>query len=377
MPHKAIKYRLYPTDKQAEYFNKNFGCCRKLWNLMLADKIAYYEKTKKQLKTKPTDYYNDYPFFREVDSLALSSVNANLNKAYNDFFSSLKGGKKKKGFPKFKSAKRSRRSYKTSNQGTTVRLTDNSIKLPKIGFIKAKIHRRPEPDWRLLSATISQDPDGKYYVSVCFECPEPNITQVPVTEDKAIGLDYKSDGLYTDSNGKTAGSPKYYRKTQKDLAKLQRQLSRKKKDSNNYNKARLRVARKHKHIANKRLDYLHKKSTEITNQYDTICVETLNMRTMANKGFHNGKATLDNGYGIFLKLLEYKLKDRGKHFVKVDKWFPSSQLCYCCGTQHKSMKNLSQRIFVCSCGYKNDRDINAAMNIKKEGLQLLTISAVA
>ena len=220
------------------------------------------------------------------------------------------------------------------------------------------------------SATISQDKDDKFYVSVLFEF-DKTINQVPIS-DNAIGLDYKSDGLYADSNGNVCGSPKYYRKSQKKLAKLQRQLSRKEKGSNNRNKAKLKVAKLQKHTANQRLDFLHKKSTEIANQYDVVCVESLDMKNMSNKGFGNGKATLDNGYGLFLTMLEYKLADRGKYFVKVDKWYPSSQLCYCCGKQHKEMKNLLARQFVCGCGYKNDRDTNASLNIKKEGLRLLT-----
>ena len=181
----------------------------------------------------------------------------------------------------------------------------------------------------------------------------------------------KSDGLYGDSNGNVCGSPKYYRKSQKKLARLQRQLCRKEKGSNNSNKARLKAARLHRHTANQRLDFLHKKSTEIANQYDVVCVETLDMRNMSNKGFGNGKATLDNGYGLFLTMLEYKLSDRGKYFVKVDKWYPSSQLCYACGKQHKEMKNLLIRELVCDCGYSDDRDLNAALNINKEGLRLL------
>ncbi len=143
--------------------------------------------------------------------------------------------------------------------------------------------------------------------------------------------------------------------------------------ANNRNKARLKVARLQKHIANQRLDFVHKKSTEIANEYDVVCIESLDMKNMSNKGFGNGKATLDNGYGLFLTILEYKLTDRGKYFIKVDKWYLSSQLCYACGKQYKEMKNLLTRQFVCDCGYKNDRDTNVSLNIKKEGLRLLTI----
>ena len=364
---KAIKYRLYPTKEQEEMFAKTFGCCRKIWNLMLNDKIEHYRATKEMLQTTPAKYkkMNEYKYLKEVDSLALANVQLHLQTAYKNFFRD-----KKIGFPKFKSAKHSRKTYTTNNQNGTVALIKNGIKLPKIGIVKAKIHRQPDMDWKIKSATISQDSDGKFYASILYEY-EQAINQVPMS-DNVIGLDYKSDGLYADSNGNVCGSPKYYRKSQKKLARLQRQLSRKKKDSNNRNKARLKVARLQKHTANQRLDFLHKKSTEIANQYDVVCVETLDMKNMSNKGFGNGKATLDNGYGLFLTMLEYKLSDRGKYFVKVDKWYPSSQLCYCCGRQHKEMKNLLARQFVCDCGYKNDRDINASLNIKKEGLRLLT-----
>lgn len=364
---KAIKYRLYPTKEQEEIFIKTFGCCRKIWNLMLADKIKHYKVTKEMLQTTPAKYkkMEEYKYLKEVDSLALANVQLHLQTAYKNFFRN-----KKIGFPKFKSAKHSRRTYTTNNQNGTVALTDKGIKLPKIGIVKAKIHRQPAMNWKIKSATVSQDSDGKFYVSVLYEF-EKTINQVSIS-DNVIGLDYKSDGLYADSNGNICGSPKYYRKSQKKLARLQRQLSRKEKGSNNRNKARLKVAKLQKHTANQRLDFLHKKSTEIANQYDVVCVETLNMQNMSNKCFSNGKATLDNGYGLFLTMLEYKLADRGKYFVKVDKWYPSSQLCYSCGKKHKEMKNLLTRQFVCECGYTNDRDVNASLNIKKEGLRLLT-----
>ena len=365
---KAIKYRLYPTKEQEDMFAKTFGCCRKIWNLMLNDKIEHYRATKEMLQTTPAKYkkQEEYKYLKEVDSLALANVQLHLQTAYKNFFRD-----KKIGFPKFKSAKHSRKTYTTNNQNGTVSIIGNGVKLPKIGIVKAKIHRQPESDCKIKSATISQDNDGKFYVSILYEF-EKTINQVSIS-DNVIGLDYKSDGLYTDSNGNICGSPKYYRKSQKKLARLQRQLSRKEKGSNNRNKARLKVARLQKHTANQRLDFLHKKSTEIANQYDVVCVETLDMKNMSNKGFGNGKATLDNGYGLFLTMLEYKLLERGKYFVKVDKWYPSSQLCYCCGKQHKEMKNLLTRQFVCECGYKNDRDINASLNIKKEGLRLLTV----
>ena len=371
---KAIKYRVYPSDEQAVMFAKTFGCCRKVWNLMLSDNIAYYKSTGKILLTTPAQYKKDYTFLKEVDSLALANVQMNLQSSYKAFFD--KKRKKRNGFPKFKSAKHSRKSYTTNNQKGTIAIIDNKyIKLPKIGKVKAVIHRQPEADWVIKSATISQDSDGKYYASILFTF-DKIINNIAIS-DNVLGLDYASDGLYTDSNGNKGTSHKYYIESHKKLAKEQRRLSRKvgsKKNqtkSNNYIKQLHKVNKIHRHITNQRIDNLHKLSTEIANQYDVVCVESLDMKAMSNKGFGNGKATLDNGYGLFLNMLEYKLYDRGKYFIKVDKWFPSSQICNHCGTVHTEMKDLSIRTMRCDCGFVLDRDHNAALNIKKEGLRLL------
>ena len=369
---KAIKYRLYPSAEQSVMFAKTFGCCRKIWNLMLADKIACYEETKSFGKQTPAMYKKDYPFLKEVDSLALANVQLNLQSAIKNCFD--RSRKKQNGFPKFKSAKHSRKSYTTNNQkGTVAIIDDKYIKLPKIGKVKAVIHRQPEADWTVKSVTVSQESDGKYYASILFTF-DRIINNVAIS-DNVLGLDYASDGLYTDSNGKKGTSHKYYIESHKKLAKEQRRLSRKvgsKKNqtkSNNYIKQLHKVNKIHRHITNQRIDNLHKLSTETANQYDVLCVESLDMRAMSNKGFGNGKATLDNGYGIFLNMLEYKLSDRGKFFIKVDKWYPSSQLCSCCGSQKKI--TLADRIYKCSCGLEIDRDYNAAVNIKNEGLRLL------
>ena len=373
---KAIKYRVYPTTEQSIMFAKTFGCCRKVYNLMLSDKIEGYKATGKFPTVTPAKYKNDYPYLREVDSLALANKQMDLQKAFRNTFS--KSRKKKNGFPKFKSAKHSRKSYTTNNQKGTVAIIDNKcIKLPKIGKVKAVIHRVPDDSWTIKSATVSQESDGKYYISVLFEFE--NIVN-PYVADKtnAIGLDYASDGLYVDSNGNTGTNHKYYRESHNKLAKAQRKLSRmqgsKKYEvkSNNYIKQLRKVNKIHRHIANQRLDNLHKISTKIANSYDVVCVESLNMKSMANHGFGNGKATLDNGYGMFLSMLEYKLFDRNKYFVKVDKWFPSSQICHCCGTLHPEMKDLAIRTMKCDCGLTISRDRNAAINILQEGLRLLT-----
>ena len=371
MANKAIKYRIYPTIEQSIMFAKTFGCCRKIYNLMLTDKIAYYKATGKSIQTTPAQYKDEYPYLREVDSLALANVQLNLQAAYKNFFD--KKRKVRSGFPKFKSRK-ARNSYTTNNQrGTIAIIDDKYIKIPKIGKVKAVIHRKANADWKIKSATIFKERDGSYYISVLFEF-ERVITKITKSRN-AIGLDYKSDGLYMDSNGNIGTNHKFYREAQKKLAKEQRKLSRMKGSkknepkSNNYIKQLRKTNKIHRHIANQRLDNLHKISTEIANQYDIVCVESLNMRSMVNKGFGNGKATMDNGYGMFLNMLEYKLSDRGKYFVKIDKWFPSSQICSCCGNKKKL--TLADRIYKCNCGLTLDRDQNAAINILNEGLRLL------
>lgn len=374
MANKAIKYRVYPTTEQSIMFTKTFGCCRKVYNLMLSDKEEY-KITGKFPTVTPAKYKKDYPYLKEVDSLALANKQIDLQAAFRSRFS--KSRKKKNGFPKFKSAKHSRKSYTTNNQKGTIAIINNKyIKLPKIGKVKAVIHRIPNDSWVIKSATVSQESDGKYYISVLFEF-DNTINSYVADKNNAIGLDYASNGLYVDNNGNIGTNHKYYRESHKKLAKAQHRLSRmrgsKKYEtkSNNYIKQLRKVNKIHRHIANQRLGNLHKISTEIANQYDVVCVESLNMKSMSNKGFGNGKATLDNGYGMFLSMLEYKLSDRNKYFVKVDKWFPSSQICHCCGALHPEMKNLAIRKMICDCGLTMNRDRNAAINILNEGLRLL------
>ena len=360
-------------------FAKTFGCCRKVYNLMLTDKVEGYKATGKFPTVTPAKYKKDYPYLKEVDSLALANKQLDLQAAFHNAFSKTR--KKKNGFPKFKSKKHSRKSYTTNNQKGTVAIIDNRyIKLPKVGKIKAVIHRIPDSGWIIKSATVFQESDGKFYTSVLFEF---ELVENDYIADKtnAIGLDYASDGLYVDNNGIVGSNHKYYRESHGKLAKEQRKLSRKagskknKKKSNNYLKQLRKVNKVHRHIANQRMDHLHKISTKIANQYDVVCVETLNMRSIANHGFGNGKATLDNGYGMFLSMLEYKLSDRNKYLVKVDKWFPSSQRCHCCGKIHPEMKSLQTRTIKCDCGLTMSRDQNAAINILHEGLRLLADTA--
>ena len=273
----AIKYRLYPTSEQKIMFAKTFGCCRKVYNLMLSEKIESYKTTGKFVAVTPAKYKKDFPYLKEVDSLALANVQLNLQSAFRNHFD--RNRRKKTGFPKFKSAKHSRKSYTTNNQNGTVAIIDSRyIRLPKIGKVRAVIHRVPGTEWKLRSATVSCSSDDRYYVSVRFEYGNSAPTYV-VDENNAIGMDYASDGLYVDDKGNIGTNHKFYRESHKKLAKEQRKLSRKKGSrkgedkSHNYLKQQRKVNRIHTHIANQRKDNLHKISAEIANQYDIVCVE--------------------------------------------------------------------------------------------------------
>ena len=374
--HRGIRYRLYPTLEQQVLINETFGHARFVYNKMLRLSKDAYDKGEKLVSRNDFNYRltalkKEFVWLRDVDSTALRSANDNLATAFSNFFA------KRAKFPTFHK-KQINESYTSKRiQGTNnIALGSKYIKLPKLGYVKAKIHRLPDPNWLIKSATISRDSDGKFYVSILFELDEPVNTYVADTHN-AIGLDYASDGLYVDNNGNIGTNHKFFRESQTKLAKAQRKLSRMKGSkknehkSSNYRKQLRKVNKIHRHIANQRKDNLHKLSTEIANRYDVVCVEDLNIKAMSNKGFGNGKATLDNGYGSFVPMLEYKLNDRGKYLIKVDKWYPSSQLCHACGTLHPEMRDLKIRTMRCDCGLVIGRDQNAAINILNEGLRIL------
>lgn len=361
---KAYKFRLYPNEEQKILFAKTFGCVRFIYNQMLSDKIEHYKETGMKLNNTPAQYKKEFGWLKEVDSLALANAQMNLQTAYNNFFRN-----KKIGFPKFKSKKWNKSSYTTNNQKGTIQIIDGKLKLPKVGFVKVKQHR-VIPDGQVIkSATITRTPSGKYYVSILVEY-DKVIPDVELSRDKAIGLDYASHSFYVDSQGREADYPKFYRKAQDKLAREQRKLANMKYGSNNYYKQKIRVARVHEKVANQRLDWIHKLSTQLASEYDIVCVEDINMQNMA-RSLKLGKSTNDNGFGMFRDILSYKLLDRSKILVKIDKWFPSSKMCRHCGTVNSEL-TLSDRVWTCDCGATINRDENAAINILNEGLRMLS-----
>ena len=368
MANRAYRYRLYPDKEQTEQIIKTAGCCRYIYNAFLDKRITAYKETGKmpgcsELCRELVPLKKELPWLKEADSIALQQAVRDLDTAYENFFA----GRAR--FPKFKSKRRSGCSYRTVCVNGNVRVEDDRIILPKLGRVRAAVSRKAPEGWRLTSATVSADRDGTYHVSCLYEYKEDPVHR-SLSEEHAVGLDYKSDGLYVSSEGKTCGSPKYFRRAQEKLRHEQRKLRHKKKGSRNREKQLRKIAKIHRHIAEQRKDFLHKESLLTAKAYDIVCVEDLDMKAVSNRGFGNGKATMDNGWGMFLRMLEYKLHDRGGVLIRVDRWYPSSQLCHICGHKEPSVKDLGIRKWTCPiCGTVHDRDINAAENILKEGLR--------
>ena len=322
---RAVKIRIYPNAEQRVQIEKAIGCSRFIYNYMLADKMEHYKKEKKMLRNTPASYKKEYPWLKEVDSLALANVQMHLESAFHKFFREPSAG-----FPRFKSKKSSRKSYTTN-------VVNGNIFL-----------------------------EGKYFASFLFCCENQTAEKRPA--EKFIGIDFAMQGMCVFSTGKRAEYPMFYRNTEKKLAREQRKLSRCQKGSQNYKKQKKRVALCHEKIRNQRKDFQHKLSASLAESFDAVCVEDLNLKGMAG-GLHLGKGVHDNGYGLFLSMLEYKLEERGKYLIKVDRYFASSKICSVCGNKKEEL-SLSDRIYYCECGNRMDRDVNAAVNIMNEGKRI-------
>ena len=361
---KSFRYRLKPNSEQEIIINKTFGCCRFIYNKMLADKITYYEETKESYRNTPAMYKGEFGFLKEVDSLALANEQMNLETAFRNFFRNTKVG-----FPKFKSKKHDRASYITNNINNSIRIINtNHIKLPRLGIVKFIEHRRIPKDYIIKSVAISRSPSGKYFISILTEY-EYDIPEKTLNVNNSLGLDYSSRDFYVDSQNKTPENYKHlYRISEDKLAKEQRKLSHMKLHSNNYEKQKIKIAKVHEKISNQRKEFIETLSTKLANSYDIICIEDLNLRNIA-QSLKLGKSTNDNGFGIFKTKLEQKLPLQGKKLIRIDKWFPSSKTCRFCGAINSDLK-LSDREWDCECGAHLLRDHNAAINILNEGLRV-------
>ena len=369
---KALKIRIYPNKAQSEKIDATFGCCRYIYNEMLSRNQKVYQRRGEHLSyiamQNLLPAMKKYkPWLQNADSQALKNACRHLDTAYKKFF------RHESGFPKYH-RKHGTQSY-TTTQISSIKVDGKKVRLPCLGWIKAKGLRHLPDNIKICMATVSREPDGKYYVSINYKY-EKEIQ--PVTVRSVLGLDYKSKGLYTDSNGHTPCMPHWFCENQAKLAKMQKQLSRKvgsrkgERKSSGWLKQYAKIVMLHKHITDRRKNYLHTLSKRLVEQYDAIAIEDINMKSLSNKGFGNGKATMDNGYGMFTSMLDYKLRHQGKKLIRIDKWYPSSQLCSCCG--YRQQMPLSARTYRCpSCSTVIDRDYNAAINIRSEAIRLIAV----
>ena len=360
MVRKAYKYRIYPNTEQKVFFAKCFGCVRFFYNKSLSDMNDIYKSTGKMKNITPASYKDDYPFLKEVDSLALANAQLNRNTAFKSFFSH------KSGFPKYK-CKRNDQSYTTNNQGS-VKISDNHryISIPKCSMVRIKMHRSFEGN--IKSITVSRTTDNKYYISLLVET---EIEQLEPSK-KMIGLDLGIKDLIVDSNGKKYKNHKYLTKSLEKIAKEQRKLSKMVKGSNNRNKQRIKIARLHKKIQNQRNDYLHKLSRSIIDENQVIALEDLKVKDMEHKN-ELARNITDASWSRLVALLLYKANWYGRKVIKVPNNYPSSQLCSICGYKNSITKSLNIRKWVCpECGTVHDRDVNAAKNILSKGIETLT-----
>lgn len=359
---KSYKYRLYPTKKQADLLDKHFNACRFVYNLALETKIRAYNDYKKNI-TK-YDLINQLSvlkqecvWLKEVDSQALQQVMYNIDLAFVYFF---KYGAL---FPKFKH-KNTKQAYRTPH-GDRVKIKDGRLCIPK--FITGiKYIKDSELEGTVKNATISKTPTGKYFAKILVDTGELIPDKKPILQDTAVGIDLGIKTFAVLSNGQEIANPKHLKASAERLAVLQRRASRKQKGSANRRKANLKVALLHEKIANQRKDFLHKLSTQLVNNHDTLCLEDLNIAGMV-KNHNLSRSISDASWSEFNRQLEYKANWYGKNILRIGRFEPSSKTCNVCGLINKDLK-LSHREWTCECGEVHDRDLNAAINIKNIAL---------
>ena len=364
---KTYKYRLYPNEQQKEQIQKTFGCCRFVYNQTLSYRKERYAHFKESMnKTSCNNYCNQvlkkkYEWLKEVDKFALTNAIYNMDSAYQKFF------KEHTGYPKFKSKRNNKKSYSTNftNGNIEVLFEKNKIKLPKLKWIKAKIHR--EFTGIIKSATISQAPSGKYFVSVLVET-----EHIPMESTGCmVGIDLGIKDLLIISNVGKFDNIRTTKKYEDKLAKEQRKLSHKVKGSKNWNKQRIKVAKIHEKIHNTRIDNLHKISHKLVSENQVIVSEDLDISNMV-KNHNLAKAISDCGWYELTRQISYKSDWNNRQYIKIGRFVPSSQICSCCGYINTETKDLSVREWICpQCGTVHNRDVNAAINILNEGLRIL------
>ena len=366
---KAYKLRLYPTKSQRVFFNKTMGACRVIYNEMLYKILNDYTNNKKCYNSLEKynifkDIKSKYEWMSECDSQGLTQARLDLEKAFNNFFNHYT----KK--PKFKK-KKEKNTYRNSNFNRCKLnnfIKNHYIKIPKIGLVKfrqdynfSELHIT-----KIYNITIERSKSNKYYCSICVDVEQDEYKHT----GEVIGIDLGVKDLIIDSNGNKYKNPKYQIKAEKKIKHLQRLYSNKTKGSKNQEKARLKLAIAYEKLSNKRKDYLHKLTTKLIKENDVICIENLNVKSMT-KNHKLAKAIQDCSFGTLVSMLKYKAKWHNRKIVEIGRFYPSSKLCHCCGNRMQYM-GLEIREWTCpNCGETHDRDINAAINIKNEGLRLL------
>lgn len=357
----AVKVRIYPNDEQVEALSKAFGCARWFWNNSLAETNRLYKETGKGLSQQGMNdrlpgLKKEFEWLAEPYSQVLQSVSLNLSRAFINFFEG------RSSFPNFKS----KQSKQSIQYPQNVKITDEGLKLPKLGIIKAKIHR--VLDGKLKTVTVSLTTSGKYFASLLFDDEQPEVEKT--VEGKAVGIDLGLTHFAITSDGSKFDNPRVLKKHSRNLKRKQQKLSRKVKGSNRRKKARRIVARVHEKIANVRKDFLHKLSRKMVNENQVICVENLAVKNMV-KNHNLAKAISDASWSEFTRMLSYKAGNDGKIYQEVDRFFPSSKTCSVCLNRIGSLA-LDIRSWQCeNCKTKHDRDVNAAINIRDEGLRIL------
>ena len=364
----TLKVRLYPNEAQTELFEKTFGCCRYIWNHMLADQQRFYLETDKHFIPTPAKYKNGAPFLKEVDNQALIQEHNKLSQAFRVFFKNPESF----GYPKFKRKKTDRDSFTACNHefesGPTIYITKNGIRMTKAGIVKAVFPRRPRSGWRLKRITVEKTRSGKYYCYILYETVVKEPKPVIPVEETTLGLKYSISHFYVADTGIMADPPHWLKQSQEKLTKLQQKLSRMQPGSKNYQGAVQKYRELHEHIANQRRDFIHKESRRIANAWDAVCVRSDSILEMSQRTKRGN--VLEAGFGIFREYLRYKLARQGKPLILLDRYVPTTRTCSVCGLVRDDAVSYGDRTWTCpKCGTVHNREVNAAKNIKAQGLE--------
>jgi putative transposase len=363
--HKSFRYKLKPTSLQESRFYQFAGATRWVWNVMLAENRRRREAGEKQLSwveqckwLTQLKQIDEYSWLKEICAQTLQEPIKNLERGYQNAFA------KRSKFPKFKS----RHKHMSFAYPQDIKVLGNQVYLPKIGWVG--FYKSREVEGEMKSATISKQASG-WYISILCEVEVPEYGRVPLDESNTVGIDLGLIDFLVTSNGDSVPAPKFYRKAQKQLAKAERIKSRRKKGSNRRKKQKQKVARLHEKVANQRRDFLHKLSTQLVRENQAVFAEDLNVKGLGRTRL--AKSVHDVGWGMFLRMLDYKAQWQSKTLHQVNRFFASSKTCYECGTLNPL--TLSDRVFVCSgCGGTVLRDLNAALNIQRQGLLTVTLA---